>query len=665
MRKASGRVWARTLVAAFSALFTFTCVFWIAFAQPWVARALSERTGFAVTIGRLYPAFGARGLVLVVRDVVVAGRAPFESEPLAFCDRIEIKPGRPLGVDVSGLDLRILVARSADNVRGVRRGKGASRVGSGGGVDLKVHSGRVSALVQLPGGQRLAARVTQLQVQRNASGSKASLGGLSLDLAAKLSARLQNAVIEITSNHDVLVQGQELAVTLPGGAPLLAGVAIEASASARGWTASAHTPGAKGAFAAQAAFTPEGLTAQLDFHDLPLAGFAPLFDVMGVALQRASATANASVAWTPGSTELAWQIEAQVGQVALHHPALDKEPWRAQAARGKAQGRFDWREGRLTLADANVVPLGLPIKIEGWTTVWGEKRGELSLLTADGGWDCARMPARFAPSVQGALWGIELGGRLEARVDLAFSADDWDKLALNIRVPRKCTVKKEAAVLASDLPTLVAATGQLTDRPALPVSPASADFTPLAKMPPHLLAAFMTAEDAGFFSHQGFEPENIRKALVYDLERGRMARGASTITQQVAKNLFLSHDRTLARKLTETVLTWRVDSLVPKRRVLELYLNLVELGPGIRGVGAAARAYFGKEPEALTPLEAAHLASLPPNPRGFARRFREGSVDDGWLARLYDLVGIMGRRGQLSAAQVSAARGSRLRLRKI
>lgn len=656
------------MVGAVSAFLTFACVFWFAFAQPWAAEALGARLGFGVTIGRLYPAFGAGGFVLVVRDVVVAGKAPFDGEPLAFCDRVEIKPGRPARVEVSGLDLRILVARAADNVRGLRNNKTKTpprNASSKAAVQLTILSGRVSALVQLPGGQRLAARVATLQAERSGHETKARLGGLSLDVGTRLSARMREVSVEVTSTHDVLLQGQDLSLALPGAAPLIVGVGIDASASARGWTFSAHGPARSGAVAAQGTLTSDGFAAQFDLQGLGLAGLSPLFDRWGVALQQASTTASASVAWTPGASEVAWRMNAQISGVDVHHPALDKEPWRNQSAQANAKGRFDWQDGRVSLDDVEVVPQGLPITIRGWATVWGDKRGQISLHTGREGWDCARLATRFAPSIQTALWGMELGGQLKASVDLSFSAHEWDNLALDIRVPRRCTVKKEAALLEVDLAALVAAKSQLTDRPDLPVSPDSPAFTPIAKMPPHLLAAFMTAEDASFFSHQGFEPENIRKALVYDLERGRMARGASTITQQVAKNLFLSHERTLARKLTETVLTWRMDGLVPKRRVLELYLNLVELGPGIRGVGAAALAYFGKTPEALTPLEAAHLASLPPNPRGFARRFREGSVDDGWLARLYDLVGIMGRRGHLSAAQVTTARGTRLRLRKI
>ena len=184
-------------------------------------------------------------------------------------------------------------------------------------------------------------------------------------------------------------------------------------------------------------------------------------------------------------------------------------------------------------------------------------------------------------------------------------------------------------------------------------------------MPRHLTGAFLTSEDSKFFKHHGFDLEMIRHALAQDLENGSFQRGASTITQQLAKNLFLSHRRTLARKLEETVLTWRLQELLSKERVLELYLNVIELGPGIQGVKQAAREYFGKEVAALTPLESAHLAALTPNPHVLARRFRDGKVDEGWQQRLFDLLGMMKRHGRLSSADLAAARSSKLVLHEL
>jgi membrane peptidoglycan carboxypeptidase len=102
-----------------------------------------------------------------------------------------------------------------------------------------------------------------------------------------------------------------------------------------------------------------------------------------------------------------------------------------------------------------------------------------------------------------------------------------------------------------------------------------------------------------------------------------------------------------------------------KDRTLELYLNVIELGPGIRGVKQAARTYFGKDVGELTPLESAHLAALTPNPHVLARRFRDGQVDESWQLRLYDLLGMMKRHGRLSAEELARARNAKLELRDL
>jgi hypothetical protein len=672
MRLASQRTWVRACVAGFSAVLTFCMMFWFAFAQPWVAEAISARIGFHVTIDRIYPSYSDGSFSLVIRDLVVAGKPPFDREPLAFCDRIELKLGAPIKVDVSGLDLRLLATPSADNVRGV---KGAARVPSAAtrqpalsvasGLALNVKSGSVSGVVQLPGGHRLAVRVAGVRAQREAGAVKAQLSGVSLDLGKYAILHLGQVDAEVPPTREFIAQGRQLSVSIPGAEALIQDAAIEASASERGWTLTANATNKPSSFSAHATLAEEAASLQLSLSQSRLAGLAPVLDKLGISVAKATGNLDVQATVARESQEVKWQIAGSAMGIGVHHPAVDKEPWRGQKAKANASGTFDWRDGLLTVDHAELAPLGIPLVASGAMTLKGPKRGHWQIASQADGWNCAKLPSHFAPSIQRALWGMELSGKARIGVDVSFDGEDWDKLGLNIQIPEKCTVSKEPGVVAQGLAQLVSGTSQFEDRPSLPVSPQAVGFTPISKMPAHLLAAFMTAEDSGFFEHQGFEPENIRRALIYDLERGRFARGASTITQQVAKNLFLSHERTVSRKLTETVLTWRIDRLLPKRRVLELYLNLVELGPDIRGVGAAAKAYFGKLPSELTPLEAVHLASLPPNPRGFARRFREGSVDDGWLARLYDLVGIMGRRGQLTADQVGAARSTRLRLRKI
>ncbi len=139
----------------------------------------------------------------------------------------------------------------------------------------------------------------------------------------------------------------------------------------------------------------------------------------------------------------------------------------------------------------------------------------------------------------------------------------------------------------------------------------------LAKVSPYLTKAVIIAEDDKFWTHEGFDVEAIRKAIEKDLKARRFKFGGSTISQQLTRNLFLSPEKTLLRKLREAVITWKMERILSKRRILELYLNVVEWGEGIFGIEAASRFYFGKSALALTSEESARMAAVLPNPRKY------------------------------------------------
>lgn len=142
-------------------------------------------------------------------------------------------------------------------------------------------------------------------------------------------------------------------------------------------------------------------------------------------------------------------------------------------------------------------------------------------------------------------------------------------------------------------------------------------WTPLARISPHLQHAVVAAEDASFFIHEGFDWEGIKDAALHNLEAGEMKRGGSTITQQLAKNLYLSTERSLFRKAREALITRSLEQHLTKERILELYLNVAEWGTGVYGAEAAARHHFGKSAYDLTADEAAWLAAILPSPRRY------------------------------------------------
>ena len=140
-------------------------------------------------------------------------------------------------------------------------------------------------------------------------------------------------------------------------------------------------------------------------------------------------------------------------------------------------------------------------------------------------------------------------------------------------------------------------------------------WVPLSRISPHLRRAVIVAEDAAFYSHEGFDWQGIRDAAVRNLEAGKLKRGGSTLTQQLAKNLYLSSEKRLLRKLNEALITRELERHLSKKRILELYLNVAEWGRGVYGAEAAARHHFGKSARDLSPEEAALLAAILPNPR--------------------------------------------------
>jgi monofunctional biosynthetic peptidoglycan transglycosylase len=177
------------------------------------------------------------------------------------------------------------------------------------------------------------------------------------------------------------------------------------------------------------------------------------------------------------------------------------------------------------------------------------------------------------------------------------------------------------------------------------VGPANPRWTPSDSIPLEMKWAVIVAEDANFYRHEGIDVKAIKEAIRYDLEKKRLARGASTITQQTAKNLFLSREKSVTRKIEELYLAKRMEQVLTKGRILELYLNIVELGPMVYGIGHGARYYFDKPASALTPRECAFLAAMLPGPQKVYNPYRHL---DRVLKRSDMLLRLLRQKGVLS-----------------
>jgi membrane peptidoglycan carboxypeptidase len=187
--------------------------------------------------------------------------------------------------------------------------------------------------------------------------------------------------------------------------------------------------------------------------------------------------------------------------------------------------------------------------------------------------------------------------------------------------------------------------------------PENPDWVAYPDLSPHLINSVMTTEDNGFFKHHGFIPAEFRTALQQNLQRGYFRLGASSITMQMVKNVLLSREKTLSRKLQEMFLTWYVEHHLTKERILEIYFNVIEFGPDIYGIGRATRHYFGKPPRELEPQEAAWFSSILPNPK---RRYvqychKDGALDTKWDAYVKRIMRRNHERGRLTDLEFETA----------
>ncbi len=155
------------------------------------------------------------------------------------------------------------------------------------------------------------------------------------------------------------------------------------------------------------------------------------------------------------------------------------------------------------------------------------------------------------------------------------------------------------------------------------VGPENPDFTPFDQIPPAMRAAVLTSEDPSFFNHRGFITEAFRQSIIKNIKTKKFSRGASTISMQLVKNVFLTREKTLSRKLEEILLVYILENnrIASKQRMLEVYFNIIEWGPNVYGIGEASRYYFEKSPASLTLDECVFLASIIPSPKNFMWKF--------------------------------------------
>src|SRR4029453_9271157 len=217
-------------------------------------------------------------------------------------------------------------------------------------------------------------------------------------------------------------------------------------------------------------------------------------------------------------------------------------------------------------------------------------------------------------------------GSLHADVGASGPLDDPASITVTQQLDFKPPPKLPPALLRLQGDFVHEATAPDGSHHRIDVSPGSPDFVARADVPPLFVKTLLLAEDSAFFTHRGLDLGELPKALAANWAQGGAVRGASTLTQQLAKNLFLSREKSLKRKLQELALAFLLEAALGKDRILEIYLNVIEWGPGLYGLRPAARHYFGKDPGALSPKEMAFLVVMIPGPVKYQRSFNERAM---------------------------------------
>ena len=262
------------------------------------------------------------------------------------------------------------------------------------------------------------------------------------------------------------------------------------------------------------------------------------------------------------------------------------------------------------------------------------------------------IPGDFLAELQGFSWDGRIGGHAHLVVD----SRELDATEFQVRLANRCRFLTVPAM--ADLGNV---RGPFIHRVREPdgsffemtAGPGTENWSSIAAMSPYFVQAVVGHEDSGFFSHGGFATYAIRDAIVRNLKAGRYVYGASTITMQLAKNLFLHREKTLARKLQEVLLTWWLEHALTKRDLLELYLNIIEYGPSVYGVVQASAHYFGRRPSELSPGEAAFLACILPNPKGYHGNWDRGQLSTRMQARVRRFLNHMHSRGRIDDAALA------------
>jgi hypothetical protein len=351
---------------------------------------------------------------------------------------------------------------------------------------------------------------------------------------------------------------------------------------------------------------------------------------------------------------------AHMSGLTIAHPMLAPVPVPHLGFDGRARGTIDVHARKMTLQEASVDFKNVHATLTANVENLGRKPSAARLMVKPLSCQAAleALPAELTPNLQ----GFKLKGDFSTDLHLGIDFGDLDE---PIDLGGQVGIEGCKAVGGPDLSSADRLLGSFEQTVEVEagkwltfiVGPENPDWVPYTEISQYLVMSIMTTEDSGFFKHKGFIPSEFRSALQQNLQRGYFRLGASSITMQMVKNVLLSREKTLSRKLQELFLTWYVEHHLTKERIMEIYFNVIEFGPGIYGIGRAVRHYFGKTPRDLLPQEAAFFSSILPNPKKRYVQYchKDGLLDTKWQNYVNRILRRIHERGRITDDEYNKA----------
>jgi hypothetical protein len=398
--------------------------------------------------------------------------------------------------------------------------------------------------------------------------------------------------------------------------------------------------------------------------DLGMAGGPLSLSALGVkegdmgleAVDRAEVEVNGRARLESDGSSVRVSGQARLSDLSVKEPRLSSEVVRGLklGLGGEVDAALDGSHLRFTDVDVDVGKVKALASGE-LDRSEGHAKGKLHLeipLAA-----CSDMLSSVPPGLVPLLAGLEMSGTFAFSGDVSFDTRHPKQTRVTWDVANGCKITRVPVNLATErfarpwVRTVLGAGGIPT---TIESGPGTPTWVPFYDISPYVATSVVVCEDANFWVHGGFNQKSIQDSIRDNLTAGRFVRGGSTVTMQLAKNLYLRREKTVSRKLQEAVLTLLLEQTLTKEQILELYLNVIEFAPGVYGIGPAALHYFKSRPRDLSLGQALYLISVLPNPK-FSHFKPDGSLGEKWTEYLRHLMEIAHKIRRIDDRELATA----------